>query len=162
MTTPPRKRLLRHLPTALPLTVPQVKPGECQALVVVPAKFEPRTEQVVIKDAAKSYEIVPAEYEWTEEQVVIKPASKKLEIVPAVFETVEEQIEVEPAMTTQEVIPPQYTEVKEEIVAKPAYMTARSEGPARTFSSAGEALRMVEARHRWKLSPSRPCKRKPA
>ena len=51
------------------LTVPQVKPGECQALVVVPAKFEPRTEQVVIKDAAKSYEIVPAEYEWTEEQV---------------------------------------------------------------------------------------------
>ena len=126
------------------LTVPQVKAGECQALVVVPAKFEPRTEQVVIKDASKTYEIVPAEYEMTEEQVVIKPASKKLEIVPAVFETVEEQIEIEPAMTKQEVIPPQYNEVKEEVVAKPAYMTARSEGPARTFSSTGEALRMVE------------------
>lgn len=126
------------------LTVPQVKAGECQALVVVPAKFEPRTEQVVIKDASKTYEIIPAEYEMTEEQVVIKPASKKLEIVPAVFETVEEQIEIEPAMTNQEVIPPQYNEVKEEVVAKPAYMTARSEGPARTFSSTGEALRMVE------------------
>lgn len=126
------------------LTVPQVKAGECQALVVIPAKFEPRTEQVVIKDASKTYEIVPAEYEMTEEQVVIKPASKKLEIVPAVFETVEEQIEIEPAMTNQEVIPPQYNEVKEEVVAKPAYMTARSEGPARTFSSTGEALRMVE------------------
>lgn len=126
------------------LTVPQVKAGECQALVVVPAKFEPRTEQVVIKDASKTYEIIPAEYEMTEEQVVIKPASKKLEIVPAVFETVEEQIEIEPAMTKQEVIPPQYNEVKEEVVAKPAYMTARSEGPARTFSATGEALRMVE------------------
>ena len=33
------------------LTVPQVKPGECQALVVVPAKFEPSTKQVVFKDA---------------------------------------------------------------------------------------------------------------
>ena len=126
------------------LTVPQVKAGECQALVVVPAKFEPRTEQVVIKDASKTYEIVPAEYEMTEEQVVIKPASKKLEIVPAVFETVEEQIEIEPAMTNQEVIPPQYNEVKEEVVAKPAYMTARSEGPSATPSSTGEALRMVE------------------
>ena len=49
---------------AISLSIPQVGSGECQALVVVPAKFEPRTEQVVIKEASETIELIPAEYEW--------------------------------------------------------------------------------------------------
>lgn len=135
-------------PSSTPLTealaLPQVKAGECTALVVTPAKFEPRTEQVVIKEEAQTIEIIPAEYEWVEEQVEVKPAVKRLEVVPAVLKTVEEEVVTEPESLSKEVIPPQYNEVSEEITTKPAYRTIRSEGGARTFSTTGEALRLDE------------------
>lgn len=126
------------------LPVPQVSAGKCQALVVVPAQFEPRSEQVEIKEAAKTYEIVPAEYEWTEEQVMVKPAGEELKIVPATYKTVKKEIEVEPVMVEKTVVPPKYTEVSDEIEARPAYLTAQNQGGNRTFQSVGEALRLIE------------------
>lgn len=126
------------------IPLPEIKAGECTALVVVPAKFEPRTERVLIKEEAETIEIIPAEYEWVEEQVEVKAASKRLEIVPAVYKTVEEAVVVEPESVQYEVVAPQYQQVAEEIIAKPAYRVIRSEGSARTFSSMGEALRLDE------------------
>lgn len=126
------------------LTVPQAKPGQCQALVIVPAKFQPRTEQVVIKEAAKTFEIEPAQYEDTEQQIEIKPATKELKVIPATFKTEVKEVEVEPATVEKTVIPPKFAEVADSIVARPAYMSAQSQGPARTFQSVGEALRLAE------------------
>lgn len=126
------------------LPVPQVTAGQCQALVVVPAQFEPRSEQVEIKEAAKTFEIVPAEYEWTEEQVMVKPAGEELRIVPATYKTVTKEIEIEPVTVEKTVVPPKYTEVSDEIEARPAYLTAHNQGGSRTFQSVGEALRLTE------------------
>ncbi|MDO4435198.1 MAG: peptidoglycan-binding domain-containing protein [Cardiobacteriaceae bacterium] len=127
-----------------PLALPALEEGKCTALVVVPAKFEPRTEQIVIKEESKTIDIVPAEYEWVDEKVEVKPETKRLEVIPAVFETVEEEIVIEPATVSKEVIAPQYSDVVEEVVAKPAHRAIRSEGSARTFSNMGEALRVEE------------------
>lgn len=126
------------------LTVPQAKPGQCQALVIVPAKFEPRTEQVVIKEAAKTYEIEPAQYENTEQQIEIKPETKELKVIPATFRTEIREVEVEPAAVEKTVIPPKFSEISDTIVARPAYMSAQTQGPARTFQTMGEALRLAE------------------
>lgn len=126
------------------LTVPQAKPGQCQALVIVPAKFEPRTEQVVIKEASKTYEIVPAKYEDTEQQIEIKPATKELKVIPTTFKKEVKEVEVVPASVEKTVVPPKFTELSDTIVARPAYMTAQTQGNARTFQSTGEALRLAE------------------
>ncbi|MDO5090945.1 MAG: peptidoglycan-binding domain-containing protein [Cardiobacteriaceae bacterium] len=135
-TTPPAN--------AIALSIPQVASGECQALVVVPAKFEPRTEQVVIKEASETIELVPAEYEWVEQQIEVKPAGKELKVIPATYKTVEEEIEIEPASVEREVIEPQFKEVSEDVVSKPAYLSAHNEGGSHVFSSMGEALRLAE------------------
>lgn len=124
------------------LNVPQAKPGECQALIIVPAKFEPKTEKVAVKAEAETIEIEPAEYEWVEEKVMVKPSGEKLEIVPATYKTVEEEIEVEPAHVEKKVIEPQFAEVSEQIVSKPAYMSA--ENSKSNLSSGGEVMRLVE------------------
>ncbi|UJF25243.1 peptidoglycan-binding protein [Suttonella sp. R2A3] len=126
------------------LTVPQAKAGECQALIIVPAKFEPKVEQVIVKEASETIEIVPAEYEWVEKEVMVKPAGERLEIIPATYKTVEEEIEVEPKTVEKEVIEPQFAEINEEIVSKPAYMSAFSEGSNREFASVSEVMRLAE------------------
>lgn len=126
------------------LNLPEMKAGECNALVVVPAKFEPRTEQVLIKEEVETITLIPAEYEWVEEQVEIKPATKRLEVVPATYRTVEEEFVIEPESMNREVIPPQFSQVAEQITARPAHRAIRSEGGAKTFSSMGEALRVDE------------------
>lgn len=129
---------------AISLSIPQVGSGECQALVVVPAKFEPRTEQVVIKEASETIELIPAEYEWVEQQIEVKPAGKELRVIPATYKTVEEEIEIEPAAVEREVIEPQFREVSEDVVSRPAYLAAQNEGGSQVFSSVGEALRLTE------------------
>lgn len=129
---------------SIALNIPQVSSGECQALVVVPAKFEPRTEQVVIKEASETIELIPAEYEWVEQQIEVKPAGKELRVIPATYKTVEEEIEIEPASVEREVIEPQFKEVSEDVVSKPAYLSAHNEGGSHVFSSMGEALRLAE------------------
>ena len=126
------------------MLVPQATPGKCQALVVVPAKFTQRTEQVVIKEATKTKEVLPAQYEWVEEQIMIRPAGEELKVIPATYKTVEKEVVIEPNAVEKQVIAPKYGQVVEEIVAKPAYMAAQSLGPARMFRSVDEALRLVE------------------
>ncbi|MBX2838436.1 MAG: peptidoglycan-binding protein [Gammaproteobacteria bacterium] len=80
-------------------TLPDAKPGECFAKVITPAKFETRTEEVVIQEAAERIETVPAKFETVEQTVLISEASQILKVVPATYETVTEQVEVRAAET---------------------------------------------------------------
>lgn len=81
-------------------TLPNAKPGECYAKVIVPAKYETKTEDVVISEASERIEITPAKYNWVEDKVLVKEASFKLEAIPAQYETVTEKVEVKAASTT--------------------------------------------------------------
>ncbi|HHJ20691.1 MAG TPA: peptidoglycan-binding protein [Gammaproteobacteria bacterium] len=81
-------------------TLPNAKPGECYAKVIIPAKFETQTEEVVVREASEKIDVVPARYEWTQEKVLVQDASYKLIPVPAVYETVTEKVEISPSSTS--------------------------------------------------------------
>jgi len=80
-----------------PLSLPNAKPGECYAKVMIPAVYKSETEQVVKKEAYEKIEIVPAKYETVTEKVMVKEASEKFAPVPAVYTDLKEVIETSPA-----------------------------------------------------------------
>ncbi len=77
--------------------LPNAKPGECYAKVVIPAQFKTETEEVVVREPSEQIKIIPAKYEWVQEKVLVKEASQKIVSVPATYETVTERIEIRPA-----------------------------------------------------------------
>ncbi len=77
-------------------SLPNAKPGECYAKVVLPATFQTKTENVLVKDASEKITIIPAKYKWVKEKVLVKEASNKVLPVPAVYGKVTEKIEVSP------------------------------------------------------------------
>jgi len=79
-------------------TLPDAKPGQCYAKVMVPAQYETKEEKVLVRESAQKIETIPAKYEWAEKTVTINAAHTKLVPEPAKFEKVVENIEVSPAM----------------------------------------------------------------
>lgn len=77
--------------------LPNAKPGECYARVLVPAQYRTVEEELVVHEASSRVEIVPASYRWADEKIRVKEASYRLESIPAVYDTVSEKIEVAPA-----------------------------------------------------------------
>jgi len=80
--------------------LPEAKPGECYAKVVVPAQYSTKTVEVVAQEASVRYESIPAEYSMAERQVLVKEAARNIIAVPAVYETVQKTVELEPARRT--------------------------------------------------------------
>lgn len=76
--------------------LPNAKPGQCFAKVLIPAKYETVTEKVMTREASNKIEITPAKYQIVEENVEIKPASEKIIEIPAVYKKVEEKILMSP------------------------------------------------------------------
>jgi hypothetical protein len=80
-------------------TLPDAKPGQCYAKVMVPAKYETKEEKVLVRESAEKIETIPAQYEWIEQKVTINPAHTKLVPVEASYKEVVEKIETSPAQT---------------------------------------------------------------
>lgn len=80
-------------------TLPDAKPGECYAKVIIPAKYETQTEDVVVSEASKRIEVIPAKYETVQEKVMVQDASYNLIPVSPVYEKVSEKVEVTSANT---------------------------------------------------------------
>lgn len=74
-----------------------VDAGSCFTEYFIEAKYETRTEQILVKEASETVEIVPAVFETVEERVEIKEASTEVVDVPAVYRTETESVLVEPA-----------------------------------------------------------------
>ena len=108
---------------------PNPKAGECYARVLIPAKYQTISEEVMTRDAGERIEVIPAQYETAEETVMVKEASTTLEVVPAVYEEVQESVLVKPASTKIVEVPAVYETVTEQVVDKPAH-TAWKKGPA--------------------------------
>lgn len=77
--------------------LPDAKPGECYAKVMIPAKYKTETQDIVKRDAYEKIDIVPAKYQTVEEKVLVRQGGEKIVPVPAVYETQEERVEIEPA-----------------------------------------------------------------
>lgn len=76
---------------------PDAKAGECYAKVVIPAKYEDKSEQVLVKVGAEKIEVIPPEYEVVEENVTVEIESKEFQIVPAKYNKVIEKIMFKPS-----------------------------------------------------------------
>ena len=74
-------------------TLPDAKPGECYAKVIVPAEYETRTEEVLVKPESEKVEVTAAVFDVAEKSVVEKEGYTKIKVVPAKF--IEEIVEVE-------------------------------------------------------------------
>jgi len=74
-------------------TLPDAKPGECFAKVIVPAKYETKTEEVLVKPESEEVKIKPAVFDVAEKSIIEKEGYTKIKAIPAKFR--EEIIEVE-------------------------------------------------------------------
>ena len=77
--------------------LPNAKPGECYARVMIPAQFRTESSTVVVREASERLSIVPAKYEWDTERVLVSDASVNFEVVPATYRTETEEFELSPA-----------------------------------------------------------------
>lgn len=78
-------------------TLPNAKPGECFAKVIVPAEYELRPTEIETQPAQEDVELVKATFDTEEQEVEIKPAYTKLKAVAPTFRTDEETVELEEA-----------------------------------------------------------------
>ncbi len=77
--------------------LPNAKPGECYARVVIPAQYRAESSTVVVKEASEQVQIIPAKYEWTEQRVLVSEAQSDLRVIPATFGSETQTYEVAPA-----------------------------------------------------------------
>jgi len=78
-------------------TLPDAKPGECYAKVVIPAQYKTEQVDVTMREASARFETTPADYQMVETKVLVKEAAKKIVPVPAEYETVVETVQIAPA-----------------------------------------------------------------
>ncbi|PHS22295.1 MAG: hypothetical protein COA85_11855 [Robiginitomaculum sp.] len=103
-------------------SLPDARPGECFARVLIPARYETRykdivvdqgeerigvrntrfatqTRDILIRDAAKRYMVRQPVYKAVQERVMVRPAYERLEVEAAVYRHVNEQVQIAPART---------------------------------------------------------------
>jgi len=78
-------------------SLPNARPGECYAKVVTPAKFETRTEEIVVQEGSEQIQTIAASFEEIDERVITRDASKIYTTVPATFKDEFEEVEVRAA-----------------------------------------------------------------
>ena len=81
-------------------TLPDAKPGQCFAKVMVPAEYKNETSTIVVKEASEKVTVTPAKYGTDEERILVAEASTKLVPIPAVWDTETQTIEISPATTS--------------------------------------------------------------
>ena len=81
-------------------TLPNAKPGECYAKVIVPAKFDVKTEEVMVKPESEEVSIKAAIFDTVEKPVIVKAGFTKIKVVPTKFREEIEEVEVSKAGTS--------------------------------------------------------------
>lgn len=77
--------------------LPTAKAGQCFAKVLVPAKFEDRTDKITVREAAHNIKITPPQYKTVVEKITIEEATENVLDVPVVYKKVEEKVLVKDA-----------------------------------------------------------------
>ncbi|MEE9327426.1 MAG: peptidoglycan-binding domain-containing protein [Cocleimonas sp.] len=81
-------------------TLPDAKPGECYAKVIVPAQYETKTEKVLVKPESEKVEVTPATFDAAEKSVVEKEGYTTIKVNPAKFREEVDEVEISKARTT--------------------------------------------------------------
>lgn len=80
-------------------TLPDAKPGQCFAKVIIPAQYDTKPEQVLVKAESETVTIKPAVFGLTEKSIVVKPGYTTVKALPAKFREEIEKIETAAAST---------------------------------------------------------------
>jgi len=131
----PAKVVTKTVAGASELYPPNAEPGKCYARVLTPAKYEVRTEKVLVSGgslggsavngdgssgmANERIVVTPAKYGYKTEKVLVKEASEKIVAVPATYKTVTEKVLVSPASEKLVTVPAKYKTVTEKILVAP-------------------------------------------
>lgn len=121
-----------------PLGAQQVAGSECFANVLIPARFETKTEQVVKVPATQRIEVIPPTFKTVTEQVLVSPEYKRQIPVPATYKTIEEEVVVKPASFREEPVPATYKMVSERVLVRPE--AKRLEAIAATYKKVSERV----------------------
>lgn len=103
------------------LELPDAEPGQCYAKVLVPAKFETRSERVLVQPKASSLAVRPATYKKTFEEIVVREESVEYKVIPAKYEYRNRRILVTPEKKVTTVVAPEFKEVDEQVLVRPAH-----------------------------------------
>ncbi len=95
-------------------------PGTCIANILYPARFESRSEQVLVTPATTREEAVPATYKTVTEKVLVQPEMRRQVPVPAQMRTVTEDVVVRPAGKRLAPVPPVMRERQQVVQTRPA------------------------------------------
>ena len=145
----------RNLPRPVSGNVPvaaALPATECFANVLIPARFEARSEQVVKVPATQRIEVIPATYKTVTEQELVRPETKRQIPVPATYKMVSEDIVVSPETFREEPIPATYKMVSEDVVIKPA--STRVEVIPATYRTVTEQVLATPERKELRVIPA--------
>jgi len=80
-------------------TLPDAKPGECYAKVIVPAKYDVKTEQVMVKPESEKVVVKTATFDIAEKPFLKKEGFTKIKVVPTKFRQEIQEVEISKAAT---------------------------------------------------------------
>ena len=95
-------------------------PDQCFAHILTPARFETRSQQVLVSPATRREEVVPATYKTVTEQVLVQPETRRQVAEPAQIGSVTEAVVLRPAGTRDEPVPPTFKSHTEQVQTRPA------------------------------------------
>jgi len=120
--------------------------GECFARVLTPAKYETKTNRVMVKPDRETQKVIPAKFAYEDQRVMVREETEKLEIVPTSYRWVDEKVMVKPASRKITTIPAKYKTTTEKVVDTPAHsMWKKGRGPIEKLdNSTGDIMCKVE------------------
>ncbi len=104
-----------HIP-ALPSLVPSnPEAGECYARVKVPARFESRSQNVMVQEGYTEYQVQQPHISSRAQEVMVKEPSTEYRVRQPRYTTVTEQMMIRPAYEKLKVSPPEFHTVTETV-----------------------------------------------
>ena len=104
-----------HMP-ALPSLIPSnPEAGECYARVKVPARFESRSQNVMVQEGYTEYQVQQPHITSRAQEVMVKEPSVEYRVRQPRYTTVTEQMMVRPAYEKLKVTPPEFHTVTETV-----------------------------------------------
>jgi len=140
---------------------PNAQAGKCYAKVIVPAKYETRTERVLVQEKTTYQKVIPARYGWAEEKVMVKEATKEIRVIPATYKWAEQRVVVKPASNKEVLVKPEYEITQERVLVEPARKVwKKGQGPIQKLDGAtGEIMCLVEVPAKYKVVKKKVLKR---
>ncbi len=134
------------------LTPPNAKVGECYAKVLIPAKYETKTEKKLLKDKVEKISVTKPKFKEVKYKILDKAESFKYVLKPATYKCVQNRVMVEPEKVTYKVVPATFKIKEEKVLVSPAHQEwKKGTGPiTKVDNNTGEIMCLVEVPAKYK------------